>query len=94
MLEKIAAVLARRSAAVLARWRSWLQAPGRRSGRAPRWAIGPRSSAIGPRSSPDRLRRRTLAPSRPLLYPDQVGLALFSLLAIAGGIYAVARLLF
>jgi hypothetical protein len=34
-----------------------------------------------------------MAPSRPLLYPDQVGLALFSLLAIAGGIYAVVRLL-
>ena len=40
-----------------------------------------------------RLRRRTMAPSRPLLYPDQVGLLLFSLLAIAGGIYVVARLL-
>jgi hypothetical protein len=40
-----------------------------------------------------RLRRRTLAPSRPALYPDQVGLLLFSLLAIGGGIYAVARFL-
>jgi len=29
-----------------------------------------------------------------LLYPGQVGLALFSLIAIVGGIYAVARLLF
>jgi hypothetical protein len=29
-----------------------------------------------------------------LLYPDQVGLVPFSLIAIAGGIYAVARLLF
>ena len=37
----------------------------------------------------DRLRRRTMAPSRPLLYPEQVGLALFSLLAIGGGIYMV-----
>jgi hypothetical protein len=34
-----------------------------------------------------------MAPSRPALYPDQVGLLLFSLLAIAGGIYAVARFL-
>ena len=40
-----------------------------------------------------RLRRRTMAPSRPVLYPDQVGLLLFSLLAIGGGIYAVARFL-
>jgi len=40
-----------------------------------------------------RLRRRTMAPSRPALYPDQVGLLLFSLLAIGGGIYAVARFL-
>ena len=39
-----------------------------------------------------RLRRRTMAPSRPLLFPDQVGLALFSLLAIGSGIYMVARL--
>ena len=28
-----------------------------------------------------------MAPSRPLLYPEQVGLALFSLLAIGGGIF-------
>jgi len=42
----------------------------------------------------ERLRRRTMAPSRPILYPDQVGLALFSLLAIAGGVYAVVKLLF
>ncbi len=40
-----------------------------------------------------RLRRRTMAPSRPILYPDQVGLLLFSLIAIGGGIYAVARFL-
>ncbi len=40
-----------------------------------------------------RLRRRALAPGRPLLYPDQVGLLLFSLLAIAGGIVVVARYL-
>jgi hypothetical protein len=40
-----------------------------------------------------RLRRRTFAPGRPLLYPDQVGLALFSLLAIGGGVYAVVHFL-
>ena len=41
-----------------------------------------------------RLRRRTMAPGRPMLYPDQVGLALFSLIAIGGGIYTVVKLLF
>lgn len=46
------------------------------------------------RSAFDRLRRRTMAPGRPLLYPDQIGLALFSLLAIAGGVYVVGWLLF
>ena len=40
-----------------------------------------------------KLRRRTMTPGRPALYPDQVGLALFSLLAIAGGIYVVFRFL-
>jgi hypothetical protein len=40
-----------------------------------------------------RLRRRSLAPSRPALYPDQVGLALLSFAAIAGGIYLVVRVL-
>jgi hypothetical protein len=38
-----------------------------------------------------RLRRKTMAPSRPAVYPDQVGLLLFSLLAIGGGIYMVIR---
>jgi hypothetical protein len=38
-----------------------------------------------------RLRRRTFAPSRPVLHPDQAGLLVFSLLAIGGGIYFVAR---
>ena len=28
-----------------------------------------------------------MAPSRPLLYPEQVGLALFSLLAIGVGVF-------
>jgi hypothetical protein len=40
-----------------------------------------------------RLRRRTMAPSRPAVHPDQIGLVLFSVLAIAGGIYAVVRVL-
>jgi hypothetical protein len=35
-----------------------------------------------------------MAPSRPALYPDQVGLLVFSLLAVAGGVYVVVRLLF
>ena len=42
----------------------------------------------------DRLRRRTMAPSRPLLYPEQIGLALFSLIAIGGGIYFAVRIVF
>ena len=40
-----------------------------------------------------RLKRRTMAPGRPVLYPDQVGLLFFSLLAIGGGIYLVVRVL-
>jgi hypothetical protein len=35
-----------------------------------------------------------MAPSRPLLYPDQVGLLLFSLLAIGSGAYFVAKVVF
>ena len=34
-----------------------------------------------------------MAPSRPALYPDQVGLLLFSLLAIGGGLYFLVRVL-
>jgi hypothetical protein len=34
-----------------------------------------------------------MAPSRPAVYPDQVGLVLFSLLAIGVGIYFVYRVL-
>ena len=41
-----------------------------------------------------RLRRRTMAPTRPVLYPEQIGLALFSLLAIGGGIYMVLKVAF
>jgi hypothetical protein len=40
-----------------------------------------------------RLRRRSLAPSRPVLYPDQVGLFVFTLVALGVGIYAAFRLL-
>ena len=38
-----------------------------------------------------RLRRRTMAPSRPAMYPDQLGLVLLTIAAIGGGIYAVVR---
>jgi hypothetical protein len=41
----------------------------------------------------DRLRRRTMSPGRPLLYPDQIGLALFTVIALAVGIFAVVRYL-
>jgi hypothetical protein len=40
-----------------------------------------------------RLRRRSFAPGRPALYPDQIGLAFFTVLALAGGIYVVLRFL-
>jgi hypothetical protein len=40
-----------------------------------------------------RLRRRTMAPSRPAVYPEQVGLLLISLLVIAGGIWAFVKVL-
>ena len=40
-----------------------------------------------------RLRRRTLAPGRPLIYPEQLGLVLISIFVIAAGIWAVARIL-
>jgi hypothetical protein len=40
-----------------------------------------------------RLRRRSFAPSRPALYPDQLGLALISVLVIAVGVYAAVRVL-
>jgi hypothetical protein len=41
-----------------------------------------------------RLRRRTFAPSRPALFPDQIGLALLSLIALVVGIYFVVRAVF
>jgi hypothetical protein len=40
-----------------------------------------------------RLRRRTMAPSRPALYPDQIGLLVLTVAAIGGGIYAALRYL-
>jgi hypothetical protein len=40
-----------------------------------------------------RLRRRSLAPGRPAVYPDQIGLVVFTVVALAVGIYVVARFL-
>jgi len=40
-----------------------------------------------------RLRRRTLAPSRPAIYPEQLGLVLISIIVIAAGIWVVSRIL-
>jgi hypothetical protein len=40
-----------------------------------------------------RLRRRTLAPSRPAVYPEQLGLVILSVLAIAAGIWLFAKVL-
>jgi hypothetical protein len=34
-----------------------------------------------------------MAPSRPVLYPDQIGLLVFTLAAIGAGIYAAFRYL-
>jgi hypothetical protein len=41
-----------------------------------------------------RLRRTSLAPGRPALYPDQVGLLIFTLVAMAIGLYFAVRALF
>jgi hypothetical protein len=41
----------------------------------------------------NRLRRRSMAPSRPLVYPEQVGHWLFSLIAVGVGIYMVFKYL-
>ena len=40
-----------------------------------------------------RLRRRTLAPGRPVVYPEQLGLLLLSLLAIGAGIWLFVKVL-
>ena len=38
-----------------------------------------------------RLRRRTFAPTRPALYDDQIGLAVFVVAALGLGIYVALR---
>jgi hypothetical protein len=39
-----------------------------------------------------RLRRRTMAPSKPAIYPEQLGLLLICLGVIGLGLYAAVRL--
>jgi F0F1-type ATP synthase assembly protein I len=40
-----------------------------------------------------RLRRRTFAPSRPAVYPDQIGLVVFTVVGLGIGTYVVLRFL-
>jgi hypothetical protein len=40
-----------------------------------------------------RLRRRTMAPSRPAMYPEQLGLVLLTLAAIGVGVWIAVRVL-
>ena len=40
-----------------------------------------------------RVRRQTFAPSRPAVFPDQIGLLAITLVAMGVGIYVVARFL-
>jgi hypothetical protein len=40
-----------------------------------------------------RLRRRTFAPSRPAVYPDQLGLLILTVIAVAAGTYVAFRFL-
>ena len=40
-----------------------------------------------------RLRRRTMAPSRPAIFPEQLGLVLLTLAAVGFGVWLVVRLL-
>jgi hypothetical protein len=40
-----------------------------------------------------RLRRRTMTPSRPALYPEQLGLLLLSIAAVGGGVYVAVRII-
>jgi hypothetical protein len=40
-----------------------------------------------------RLRRRSFAPSRPAVFPDQIGLLIITVAALAGGTYVVFRFL-
>ena len=39
-----------------------------------------------------RLRRRTMAPSRPAVYPDQIGLVVLTAVMIALGVYVAVRI--
>ena len=41
----------------------------------------------------NRLRRRSLAPGRPAVYMEQIGLLVVTVVALAIGIYVVARFL-
>lgn len=41
-----------------------------------------------------RLRRRTMAPSRPAIYPDQLGLVILTVMIVAAGVYVTLRALF
>jgi hypothetical protein len=41
-----------------------------------------------------RLRRKTFAPRRPVVFPEQWGLVLVTLLAVALGLWFAARVLF
>ena len=40
-----------------------------------------------------RLRRRTMAPSRPAMYPDQLGLVLLTIAAVVLGAVVIERVL-
>ncbi|MEA2441163.1 MAG: hypothetical protein QOH76_2587 [Thermoleophilaceae bacterium] len=40
-----------------------------------------------------RLRRRTMAPSRPAMYPEQLGLILLTVAAIGVGVWLAVRIL-
>jgi len=40
-----------------------------------------------------RLRRRTMAPSRPAMYPDQLGLVLLTIAAVVLGAVVIVRVL-
>jgi hypothetical protein len=41
-----------------------------------------------------RLRRKTFAPGRPALYPDQIGLLVVTLVAIGVGLWFLVRVAF
>jgi hypothetical protein len=41
-----------------------------------------------------RLRRRTMSPRRPVLYPEQIPLAIVTAVLLVGGVAVVAVLLF